>query len=115
MIAVTAVTAGVPATAHHSFAMFDAAKTVRLSGVVHEFQWTNPHVFIELTVPDANGKPVNWSIEGGAPSALSRLGWKRNSLAVGDKVTVEINPLRSGASGGALLSAKLPDGTILKK
>src|SRR6187402_691135 len=99
--AVIAVALAAPAMSHHSFSMFDATRTVQVSGTVHDFQWTNPHVWIELKVTDAKGAVTDWSIEAGAPNALTRSGWKRSSIAVGDKVTLTINPLRSGAPGGA--------------
>src|SRR6185295_8760612 len=79
--------------AHHSFSMFDTTSSVTLSGSVTEFQWTNPHVYIELDVPEANGVK-HWSIELGSPSILQQSGWKFKDLKFGDKVKVTINPLR---------------------
>src|SRR6478736_7045110 len=64
--------ASAPAFAHHSFAMFDNQKNVTLEGTVKEFQWTNPHSWIQLVVKDASGKEDEWSIEGGSPNGLSR-------------------------------------------
>jgi len=101
------------ALAHHSFAMFDQSKKVVLKGTVAEFQWTNPHSFIELDVPDASGKPVRWSIELNSPNNLKRQGWERNSVKAGDKVAVTINPLKDGKSGGLFNSVVLPDGKVL--
>ncbi len=91
-----------PVSAHHSFAMFDRSKTVTIEGTVKEFQWTNPHVWIQLNVPDAAGKNVEWSIEGISPNYLSRIGWKPSSVKPGDKASIIINPLRDGTPGGAL-------------
>ena len=91
------------AFAHHSFAMFDYQKTVVLDGTVKEFQWTNPHSWLQLVVRDASGKDVEWSIEGGSLNALSRLGWKRTSLKPGDKAAVAFHPLKDGTPGGSLL------------
>lgn len=102
-----------PAVAHHSFSMFDLKKSVTIKGTVSEFQWTNPHVFLEVSVPDGRGKSVNWSIEAGAPNILARKGWKRSSFKPGDTVEVELNPLRSGAAGGALVSARTAGGQVL--
>jgi hypothetical protein len=103
----------VPGAAHHSFVMFDTAKQVTLSGVVTSFEWTNPHTYIEVDVADSAGAVKHWSIELGSPSILHTSGWKHNSLAAGDKVTLIINPLKNGNAGGLLLQANLPDGRKL--
>ena len=97
-----------PALAHHSFAMFDSQKSVTLDGVVKEFQWTNPHSWIQLQVPDpATGKLIEWSIEAGSPNTLSRSGWRPSSLKAGDKAQVTIHPMKDGSFGGSLLSASV--------
>jgi hypothetical protein len=101
-----------PALAHHSFAMFDQKKIMTLKGTVTEFQWTNPHAFLELDVPGA-GKVQHWSIELNSPNNLKRQGWARASLKPGDKVTVRINPLRDGKPGGLFLDVVLPGGKVL--
>jgi len=105
--------AATQAQAHHSFAMFDQTKKVVLKGTVAEFQWTNPHSFIELDVPDAGGKVEHWGIELNSPNNLTRQGWHRTTLKPGDKVTVTINPLRNGMKGGLFNSVVLPDGHTL--
>src|SRR5277367_864908 len=105
--------AAVPGFAHHSFVMFDTGKQVTLTGVVTTFEWTNPHTYIELDVPDAAGAVKHWSIELGSPSILHNSGWKHNTLAMGDKVTLLINPLKNGTPGGLLLQANLADGRKL--
>jgi hypothetical protein len=102
-----------PASGHHSFAMFDREQEITLEGVVKEFQWTNPHTWIQLLVTGADGKVVEWNIEGTSPNGLKRQGWKSTSIKPGDKVTVTISPLRNGENGGALIQAKLPDGKTL--
>lgn len=99
--------------AHHSFAMFDQTKQLPLKGTVVEFQWTNPHAFIQLAVPDADGAQQTWSIELNSPNNLKRQGWKSSSLKPGDAVTVVINPLRDGAKGGLFVAVTLPDGKVL--
>lgn len=101
-----------PAMAHHSFAMFDQTKVMTLKGTVTEFQWTNPHAFIEIDVP-TKGKVVHWSIELNSPNNLKRQGWSRNSLKHGDKVTLRMNPLRNGKPGGLFLDVVLPNGKTL--
>ncbi len=100
-----AILVGVPAAAHHSFAMFDSQKTVTINGTVKVFQWTNPHSWIEVLAKDRSGKVVEWSIEGGSPNGLSRQGWKRSSMKPGDKVVLVIHPLKDGTPGGAIVSA----------
>ena len=105
--------AAVPCLAHHSFVMFDTAKQVTLAGVVTSFEWTNPHTYIELDAADASGAVKHWSIELGSPSILRNSGWKHNTLAMGDKVTLVINPLKNGNPGGLLLQANLADGRKL--
>jgi hypothetical protein len=89
-----------PATAHHSFpAQYDADKPVTLSGKVTKVEWTNPHIFIYIDVPDAaTGKVVNWALEMGGPNALLRLGWKRDSLKFDDAITVEGSLARDGSN-----------------
>ena len=92
-----------PALAHHAFAMFDANREVMLEGTVKEFQWTNPHTWVQLLVKDPSGKEVEWSIEGASPNNLARFGWTRNSLRSGDRVQAVIHPLKDGSIGGSLV------------
>lgn len=96
-----------PAFAHHSFAMFDNQKDLTLEGTIKEFQWTNPHTWIQVMVKDAAGKEVEWSIEGGSPNSLSRNGWKRTSLKPGDKVVLVTHPLKDGSAGGSLVTVSV--------
>ncbi len=105
-----AIAAASPAQAHHTFAMFDRDKVVTVAGTVRDFQWTNPHIWLEMVVAQPDGSTKLWAIEGGAPNALIRRGWKYSAIKVGDKVTVTIHPLKSGASGGSLLTVTLEDG-----
>jgi hypothetical protein len=102
-----------PAMAHHSFAMFDRSRTVTLSGAVKDWQWVNPHTWLQLTVRDGSGAEVEWSIEGRSPNVLSRRGWTRSLLSRGDKVTVVVYPLKSGEAGGAIVRLTLPGGREL--
>ena len=108
-----ALLAAAPALAHHSFAMFDNQKDVTLQGTIKEFQWTNPHSWIQVLVPDASGKPVEWSIEGGSPNGLARQGWHSTSLKPGDKVQVAIHPMKNGSAGGSLIGVTLASGEKL--
>ena len=104
--------AAVPALAHHSFAMFDQSKVMTLDGTVREFQWTNPHSFIELDVV-SGGRTQRWSIELNSPNNLTRQGWRRTSLKAGERVSVRIAPLRNGHPGGLFLDLRKPDGRVL--
>ena len=99
--------------AHHSFAMFDQKKDVTLKGTVREFQWTNPHAFIHIEVPDASGSRNLWQVELNSPNNLKRQGWKSTSLKVGDAVTLVIKPLKDGSKGGLFVTVTLPDGSVL--
>ena len=101
------------AWAHHSFAMFDQSKQVTLKGTVREFQWTNPHAWIHLDVANASGGVDSWQVELNSPNNLKRQGWKSNSLTVGEKVTLMLNPLKDGTKGGLFIAVTLPDGTVL--
>jgi len=101
----------IPAVAHHSFAMFDASKTVILEGSVKEFQWTNPHAWILLNVANQQGQADVWAIELNGPSGLARDGWKPKTLTPGMNVSVTIHPLHDGTNGGQFLGVKLPDGS----
>ena len=100
------------ASAHHSFAMFDHVHRVTLAGTVTRFQWTNPHVFIEVDVPGQNGEVKHWSVELGSPSILQRSGWKFSDVKPGQKITAIVNPLRDGRPGGMLYRLTLADGSM---
>jgi len=95
------------ALAHHSFNMFDTDKTVVLHGTVQEVQWSNPHVILVVNVEPKPGQPAVWNVECTSPGNLKRIGWTRKSIKSGDKVDVEINPLRDGSAGGAFHKATL--------
>jgi len=102
-----------PALAHHSFAMFDGKKQVTLKGTVRQFQWTNPHAFIHVQVPDNAGGSDIWQVELNSPNNLKRQGWKSSTLKVGDVVTVVLNPLKDGSKGGLFVTITLPGGSAL--
>jgi len=104
-----------PAQAHHSMAMFDQTKTVTISGTVKQFQWTNPHCYIQLVAKDAKGVEKEWSLEMGAPMYLYAKGWRPSSLKAGTQISVTINPLRNGEPGGIVLTASTADGKQIGK
>ena len=111
--ALMAVMLTAPAIAHHSPAAFDRTKKVTLVGTVKEFRWQNPHTWIEVEVPDDKGKPVVWGVELTSPTYLIRAGWKSNIIKPGDKVSVVVNPVRSGEPSGIFVSLTLADGREL--
>ena len=101
------------AYAHHSFAMFDADQKTTLAGTVKEFQWTNPHAWIFVMVPNQDGQLEQWAVEMGGPGQIARQGWTAKTLTPGMDVKLTIHPLRDGSNGGQFVSATLPDGTEL--
>lgn len=102
--------AGGTAQAHHSFAMFDMSKEVTVSGTVKQFQWTNPHAYIQLVSKNEAGQDVEWSMEMGAPMYLYARGWRPSSLKAGMQVSVTLNPLRNGRPGGVVRDVTTSDG-----
>jgi len=107
-----ALAASGPATAHHSFAMFDQTKTVVLQGLVSKFEWTNPHAFVILDLP-VNGKKTTYTLECSSPALMRHAGWKFNTVKAGDRVRVAMHPLKDGKPGGMLAKIKVPDGRLL--
>jgi len=101
--------------AHHSPVMFDQAKPLTLTGTVREFQWTNPHSYIQLVVKNEQGQDEEWSLEMAAPTYLYNLGWRPSTVKAGDVVTVTIAPLRKGGKGGLVLKAATADGKPIGK
>ena len=109
--------AGTPLIAHHSFAMFDLDKEVKLVGIVTEMKWQNPHTHIGIRVDkDKDIDPTTvgqWEVEGAAIAIMSRQGWTKNTLKVGDKATIIGRPLKSGEKGASLFYLLRPDGSRL--
>jgi hypothetical protein len=112
--AVTLVAAATVAlSAHHSPVMFDRGVRKTLVGTVVEFAWMNPHASIQLDVPKEGGGTDRWGVELGSPNSMVRNGWRASTLKPGDKVTVVVNPLKSGEFGGIFVSITLADGRTL--
>jgi hypothetical protein len=112
--AIAMVAIGVPVAAHHSFAMFDKTKEQSVTGVVETFAWTNPHVIIDINVPDKQGGATRYRIESASVNILMREGWKPGAIKHGDRVTIVFNPLKNGRTGGLLVKVIRADGSQLK-
>jgi hypothetical protein len=99
-----------PAVAHHSYAMFDHNKYYKVTGVVKEFEWTNPHSWLHMMVTDTKGKVFPYGFETRSPGLLTQLGLKADSMKPGDKVTVTFHPLKDGSHGGEIRGLVLANG-----
>lgn len=110
-LAAVATLAG-SALAHHSAAMFDFSKTVTVQGTVKEFQYTNPHSWLQVVVVAPDGKSVEWGFETEGPSTLLRAGIKAKTFQPGEHVTIVANPMRDGRPAGSWISATKADGTV---
>ena len=113
LAALVCLLAAEPALAHHSYAAFDREKKVTLTGVVREFQWNNPHAWIQIMVADEKGRQVEWGVECGSPNMMARTGWTSSTLKAGDKVVAIVNPLKDGRPNGSLVTVTLADGRVL--
>jgi hypothetical protein len=102
-----------PAFSHHSNVGFEVTKVITVTGIVKGFKWSNPHTWIYLTVDDGKGGKVEWACEGRAPGVLLRAGWTPKSLAVGDKVTIDMSPAKDGSYTSLVARVTKADGTIL--
>lgn len=103
-----------PLRGHHSFsAQFDASKAIRLKGVLTKVEWTNPHIYLYMDVKDEDGNVLNWGFEGGAPGALSRRGFKRNDIKLGDTLVVDGYRARDGSRLVDARRVTLADGRIV--
>lgn len=110
-----ALTAASVARAHHSFAMYENEHQIKLKGTVTNFQWTNPHVYIDIDAVDVNSdkkETKSWVIECANPGILNRVGWKFNMVKPGDELTLIVAPMRSGEPGALLKEITLPDGRV---
>ncbi len=101
------------ASAHHSFAPFDLTKEKTITGTVSKFEWTNPHSWVWVDVPNEKGGVDSWAVEGMSPNYLARRGWTKTTLKPGDKITLSVRPLKSGENGGMFVRETLADGRVL--
>jgi len=99
--------------AHHSNSAFDGDKVTVLTGTVTEWKWTNPHVWIFLSVDDGKGGKVQWEIEGRTPGQLVRAGWSRTTLKIGETITVDFSPAKDGSHTGLLTRVRRADGSVV--
>ncbi|HUK36075.1 MAG TPA: DUF6152 family protein [Vicinamibacterales bacterium] len=114
LAALAMIAAAAPVMAHHSFAAeFDASKPVKLTGTVTKIEWMNPHAYFYIDVKDSSGKVDSWGLEMGSPNGLMRQGWTRNSLKVGDEVTVEGSMAKDGSKIANARTVTLASGTRL--
>jgi hypothetical protein len=107
--------AATSALAHHSNSAFDPEKVVVLKGTVTQWKWTNPHVWIYLSVDDGKGGKTEWHIEGRPPGVLARSGWSKDTFKPGDVITVDFSPARDGSPSGLTTRVTLADGTVLSQ
>jgi hypothetical protein len=112
MLLATALAA--PIQAHHSFAMYDSTRTITIEGTVRDFQWTNPHVWIQVLVPDGKGGSVEWGVECTSVNFMSRRGWSRRTLKAGDRISITLSPLRDGSRGGSFKGINSLNGAPLE-
>jgi hypothetical protein len=111
LLAAAVLMAGIPAWAHHSFAAeFDGSRSVRLTGTITRIEWSNPHSYFFIDVKDDKGNVANWGCEGAGPGALTRRGWKKGDVKLGDTLIVDGYPAKDGSRLIDARRVTLPDG-----
>jgi len=113
LTAILIVAVAGPAAAHHSFSAFNTTEQKTVTGTVKKVEWTNPHIWIYIDVPNDKGGTDIYSFEGMSPNYLERRDWTRTTLKVGDKITVTFNPMRNGDNGGMFVNGKMGSGKVL--
>ena len=112
-IATVVLAATAPLIAHHGAATFDTGKELTMQGTVTEWVWSNPHCFLKFDVMEKDGTVRHWTVETSNPPDMVNRGWSRRSFKGGEKVTVVVEPVKSGNPVGRLLTVTLPDGKVL--
>lgn len=114
LLTLSLLAAGVgPITAHHSTVPFDSTKQTTLTGIVKEFDWTNPHTWIWINVPNDKGGMDLWGVEGMSPNYLGRRGWTKSTIKPGEKITIVGRPMKDGSKAAMFMSATLADGKVM--
>jgi len=104
---------GLPLLAHHSSAGFNAGEVKEISAIIKEFQFTNPHSWIQVMVANEQGELEEWSVEWGSPNSLARRGIRPSTFPPGAEVTMRINPMANGSPAGGFVGARFSDGTTV--
>jgi hypothetical protein len=102
-----------PAAAHHSFAAFDVTSQKTVTGTVKQVDWTNPHIWLWIDVPNDKGGADTYGFEGMSPNFLARRGWTRTTLKTGDKITINFRPMKDGSKGGMFMTGQMATGKTL--
>ena len=102
-----------PIAAHHSTVPFDTTKQTTLTGIVKEFDWTNPHTWIWVNVPNDKGGMDLWGVEGMSPNYLGRRGWTKSTIKPGEKITIVGRPMKDGSKAAMFMSATLANGKVM--
>jgi len=111
-LSLVAATVG-PVAAHHSTVPFDSTKQTTLTGIVKEFDWTNPHTWIWINVPNDKGGTDLWGVEGMSPNYLGRRGWTKSTIKPGEKITIVGRPMKDGSKAAMFMSATLANGKVM--
>jgi hypothetical protein len=111
-LSIFAVSVG-PIAAHHSTVPFDSTKQTTLTGIVKEFDWTNPHTWIWINVPNDKGGMDLWGVEGMSPNYLGRRGWTKSTIKPGEKITIVGRPMKDGSKAAMFMSATLANGKVM--
>src|SRR5262245_60320667 len=113
LLAAGLFTAVVPLMAHHSFAAFDITTQKTVTGTVKQVDWTNPHIWLWIDVPNDKGGADTYGFEGMSPNFLARRGWTRTTLKNGDKITINFRPMKDGSKGGMFMTGTMATGKLL--
>ena len=103
----------IPVAAHHSFATFDITTQKSVTGTVKQVDWTNPHIWLWIDVPNDKGGADTYGFEGMSPNFLARRGWTRTTLKTGDKITINFRPMKDGSKGGMFMTGQMAVGKTL--